>query len=51
MPMEYIVLILCIATTRGMDDEAALEECLEHLVQFDEDHFVAGFYQRDEKDR
>ena len=28
MPMEYIVCSLCITTTKGMDDEGALEEIL-----------------------
>ena len=29
MPMEYIVLSLCIATTMGMDDEATIDERME----------------------
>ena len=51
MPMEYIVMILCITATTRMDDEVELEERPMLLVQIEEDHFVAGFYQCIEKDR
>ena len=44
MPMEYIVSSLHIAATTRMDDEAALEEHVEHLVQLEEDRFIAGFH-------
>ena len=50
MPMDYIILILCIAVETRMDDEGALEECLEQLVQLEEDQFVAGFCHHVEKD-
>ena len=51
MPMEYIVPSLCIVAATGMDDEAAMEECLAQLMQLKEDLFVTGFHQRIEKDR
>ena len=51
MPMEYIVLIFCIAVATWMDDEGALEERLAPLVQLQEDWFVTGFHQRVQKDR
>ena len=51
MPMEYIVLILRIEAVMGMDDEEALEERLNQLVQLEEDRFFASFHQRVEKDR
>ena len=50
MPMEYIVLSMCIAAAMGMDDEEALEEWLDQLVQLKEDLFVACFHQHIEKD-
>ena len=34
-----------------MDDEWALEECLDQLVQLEEDFFVTVFHQHIEKDR
>ena len=49
--MEYIIPSLCIAAATGMDDEAALEERLDQLVQLEEDWFIEGFHQRVEKDR
>ena len=51
MPMEYIVSSLCIASVTVMDDEASLKEWLEHLVQLEEDRFVAGLHQCFKKDR
>ena len=51
MPMEYIVLSLCIAAKTIMDDEGALEEILAQLVQIEEDNFVTMFHQCMEKDR
>ena len=51
MPVEYIVLSLCIVAAMGIDDGAALEELLDQLVQLEEDRFVAGFHQRVKKDR
>ena len=51
MPMEYIVPSLCIAAATGMDNEAALEECVDQLIQLEEDCFIEGFHQPIEKDR
>ena len=51
MPMEYIVLSLCIAATTGMDDAATLEELFDQLVQVEEDYFVVGFHHHVDKDR
>ena len=50
MPMEYIVPSLWITTATGMDDAEALE-CIAQLIHLEEDHFVAGFQQRVEKDQ
>ena len=50
MPIEYIVPSLHIVVETGMDDEAALEECMEQLVQLEEDHFIVGFHHRVKKD-
>ena len=44
MPMEYIVLSLCIAIGTSMDDGAALEERLDQIIQLEEDYFVVGFH-------
>ena len=51
MPMEYIVPSLRIATDMGMDDERSLEEVMVQLIQLEENHFIASFHQRVEKDR
>ena len=51
IPMEYIVPSLRIAAVTGMDDEGALEECLNQLVQIEEARFIAGFHQHVGKDR
>ena len=51
MPMEYIVPSLRIVAMTGMADEAVLEECLAHMVQLEEDRFLAVFHQRIEKDQ
>ena len=45
MRMEYIVPSLCIAEAIGMDNERALKEHLDQLVQLEEDRFVAGLHQ------
>ena len=49
--MEYIVLILRIAATVGIHDEATLKEHVKQLIQLDEDHFIAVFHHPIEKDR
>ena len=51
MPMEYIVLSLKITTLTYMVDEETLNERLLHLVELEEDRFVAGFHQQVQKDR
>ena len=42
---------MCIAIAMGMNNEAVLEEHVAQLIQLKEDHFIAGFHQRIEKDR
>ena len=50
MPMEYIVPSMRIFSTTGMDNVEALEECIVQLIHLEEDHFVAGFHHRIQKD-
>ena len=51
MPMESIVPSLHIVAATGMDNVEALEECIAQLIHLEEDHFIAGFHQRVDKDR
>ena len=44
MPMEYIVPILKIAALTNLVDEEIVEERLLHLVELEEDRFLAGFH-------
>ena len=44
MPMEYIVPSLKIAALTDLADEEIVEERLLHLVELEEDKFVAGFH-------
>ena len=44
MPMEYIVPRLKIAVLTDLADEETVEERLLHLVELEEDIFVAGFH-------
>ena len=44
MPMEYIIPSLKIATLTKLVDEETIEERLLHLVELEEDRFVAGFH-------
>ena len=44
MPMEYIVPSLKIATLTSLEDEEIVEERLLHLLELEEDRFVAGFH-------
>ena len=46
MPMEYIVPILKIAALTYLADEEIIEERLLHLLELEEDRFVAGFHQQ-----
>ena len=43
--MEYIIPSLRIAAATGMDDVAALEEHVAHLIHLQEDCFIVGFHQ------
>ena len=45
MPMEYIVPSLKIALLTDLADEEIVEERLLHLVELEEDIFVARFHQ------
>ena len=51
MPMEYIVPSLKIATLTDLADEEIVNERLLHLVELEEDKFVAGFHQQVQKNR
>ena len=51
MPMEYIVPNLKIATLTDLADEEIVEERLLHLLDLEEDRFVAGFHQQVQKNR
>ena len=51
MPMEYIIPSLKIATLIDLADEEIVEERLLHLVELEEDKFVAGFHQQVQKNR
>ena len=44
MPMEYIVPSLKIATLIDLVDEETVNERLLHLVELEEDKFIAGFH-------
>ena len=44
MPMEYIVPSLKIAALTDLADEETVEERLLHLLELEEDRFVAGFH-------
>ena len=46
MPMEYIVPSLKIATLTDLANEETVEERLLHLVELEEDKFIAGFHQQ-----
>ena len=45
LPMECIIPNMRIAAATDMDDDVALEEHATHLMQLEEDHFIAGFHQ------
>jgi hypothetical protein len=46
MPMEFIVLSLCIVTLTELTDSSVVERRLSELVELEEDHFVIGFHQQ-----
>ena len=49
LPMEYIVLSLRIAALMEMIGRDAIEQMLSHLVQMEEERFVAKLHQTIEK--
>jgi len=49
MPMEYVIPSLKITTLTDLVDEEIVEERLLHLVELEEDRFVAGFHQQVQK--
>ena len=51
MLMEYIIPSLKIATLTDLGDEETIEERLLHLLELEEDRFVAGFHQQVQKNR
>ena len=51
MPMEYIVPSLKIAVLTYLAVEEIVEERLLHLLELEEDGFVAGFHQQVQKNR
>ena len=51
MPMEYIVPSLKIAALTDLADEEIVQERLLHLLELEEDRFVAGFHQQVQKNR
>ena len=51
MLMEYVVPSLKIVALTDLEDEEIVEERLLHLVELEEDRFVAGFHQQVQKNR
>ena len=47
--MEYIVPSLQIVVLTEMTDISAIEEILAHLIQMEEECFIVGFHQNNEK--
>jgi transposase InsO family protein len=50
VPMEYLVPSLRIVAFIDMDDNGVVHERLAHLVELEEDRFIAGFHQRVQKE-
>jgi hypothetical protein len=44
VPMEYLVPILRTIAFTSMDDTGIVQERLAHLVELEEDRFIAGFH-------
>ena len=44
MPVEYIILSLCIAALTGMMDRGALEERFTQMDELEEERFLVGFH-------
>ena len=51
MPMEYIIPSLKIVMLTDMEDEDTLSERLMHVLELEEDRFIAGFHQQVHKER
>ena len=51
MRMEYIIPSLNIVALTDLADEETVEERLLHLLELEEDRFVAGFHQQVQKNR
>jgi hypothetical protein len=51
VPMEYLVPSVRIAAFTYMDDTGVVQERLVHLVELEEDGFIAGFHQQVQKER
>jgi len=51
MPMEFIMLSMCIETITDISDSSIIEERLSQLLQLEEDRFVTLFHQQVQKDR
>ena len=49
--MEYFVPSLSIVAITKLKYVGAVEERMSHLIQLEEDHFVAGYHQNLEKER
>jgi hypothetical protein len=51
MPMEFIMLSMCIETITDISDSSIIEERLSQLLQLEEDRFVTVFHQQVQKAR
>jgi transposase InsO family protein len=51
VPMEYLVPSLRIVALTDMDDTGVVREMLSQLVELEEDRFIAGFHQQEQKER
>jgi len=51
VPMEYMVLSLCIATVTGLSDSRVEADRMSRLLEFEEDKFIASFQQQVQKAR
>jgi hypothetical protein len=51
VPMEYLVPSLRIVAFTGMDDIDAIQDRITHLLELEEDRFIAGLYQQVQKER
>jgi hypothetical protein len=51
MPMEFIVLSLCIVMMTKITDSGVVEKILSELLELEEDHFITGFHRQVQKVR